>query len=180
VPVLRDRVRATPELERRNLTPYALWRTRLAEWYARKAERPWFTKVILTVMVIYGLASLITVVSPFTDGNGVDGQSEEVATWLESGSAGLSGVLIVIGLVVRRRSRVQSYRWFKAAILVSLLITQVFVFYYDQLSALTGVIINLVLYAALTYMIAREEARERGVDAPPVPRPDPALAPEAT
>jgi hypothetical protein len=42
------------------------------------------------------------------------------------------------------------------------------------------VIINFLLYLALTYMIAREEARERGVAAPPLPRSDPALAPKAT
>ncbi len=131
-------------------------------------------------MVVYGMALATSVVSPFTDGRGVNGQNEDFATWFEAAPPASTAVLIVIGLVVRRRSRVRSYRWFKAAILVSLLITQVFVFYYDQLSALTGVIVNLILYVALTYMIAREEARERGVAVAPLPHPDPALAPEAT
>jgi hypothetical protein len=180
VPVLRDRVLRMRATERRNLTPYALWRTRLAEWYQRTAEKAWFSTLVLVVMIIYGLASLATVVSPFTDGEGVDGQNHDFATWFETGSAGVSGVLIVVGLAVRRRSRVTSYRWFKAAILVSLLITQVFVFYYDASSALVGVIINLLLYVALSYMIAREEARERGLTKAPLPHPDPALAPETT
>jgi hypothetical protein len=180
VPVLRDRVLGMPTIERRNLTPYALWRTRLAEWYQRTAEKGWFSTLVLVVMIVYGLASLANVVSPFTDGEGVDGQSEDFATWFETGSAGVSAVLIAIGLAVRRRSRVVSYRWFKAAILVSLLITQVFVFYYDAASALIGVIINLLLYAALSYMIAREEAYERGIVAAPLPRPDPALASETS
>ena len=101
-------------------------------------------------MIIYGLGSLGTVVSPFTDGEGVDGDSHDFATWFETGSAGVTAILIGIGLAVRRRSRIASYRWFKAGILVSLLITQVFVFYYDQLSALVGVIVDLLLYAALS------------------------------
>jgi hypothetical protein len=180
VSVLRERVRATPTIERRNLTPYARWRTRLAEWYQHKAEQHWFSTLVLVVMIIYGLGSLGTVVSPFTDGEGVDGDSHDFATWFETGSAGVTAILIGIGLAVRRRSRVASYRWFKAAILVSLLITQVFVFYYDQLSALVGVIVDLLLYAALSYMIAREEAHERGVTATPHPRSDPTLASEAT
>jgi hypothetical protein len=180
VPVLRDRVLAMPTLERRNLTPYALWRARLAEWYQSKAERGWFPTAVLVIMIVYGVAALANAVGPFTDGRGVDGQSEDFATWFETGSAAVTAVLIAVGLAVRRRSRVASYRWFKAAILISLLITQVFVFYYDQLSALVGVIIDLLLYVALSYMIAREEARERGVAEAPVPHPDPALAPEAT
>jgi hypothetical protein len=180
VPVLRERVLATPTTERRNVTPYALWRARLAEWYQRKAEQSWFSTAVLVIMIVYGLGSLGTVVSPLTDGRGVDGQSEDFATWFETGSAGLTAILIAIGLAVRRRSRVAAYRWFKAAILVSLLITQVFVFYYDQLSALVGVIVNLLLYVALSYMIAREEAHRRGLEATPLPHPDPALAPEAT
>ncbi|HSJ74128.1 MAG TPA: hypothetical protein VK904_07400 [Miltoncostaeaceae bacterium] len=180
VPVLRDRVRDTPALERRNFTPYALWRTRLAEWYQRKAETSWFSTLVLVIMIVYGLGSLGTVVSPFTDGRGVDGQNEDFATWFETGSAGVTAILIAVGLAVRHRSRVASYRWFKAAILVSLLITQVFVFYYDQFSALVGVIVSLLLYIALSYMIAREEARERGLTLTPSPHPDPALTPEAT
>jgi hypothetical protein len=180
VPVLRDRVLSMPTIERRNLTPYARWRTRLAEWYQRTAEKGWFSTLVLVVMIIYGLASLGTVLSPFTDGEGVDGQNEDFATWFEAGSAGVSGILIIVGLAVRHRSRVLSYRWFKAAILVSLLITQVFVFYYDAASALVGVIINLLLYVALSYMIAREEARERGLTKTAVPQADSALASEAT
>ena len=43
-------------------------------------------------------------------------------------------------------------------VLVSLLVTQVFVFYSEQFAALSGVVFDLVLYAALTYMIGREEA----------------------
>ena len=85
VPVLRERVRATPTIERRNLTPYARWRTRLAEWYQHKAEQHWFSTLVLVVMIIYGLGSLGTVVSPFTDGEGVDGDSHDFATWFETG-----------------------------------------------------------------------------------------------
>jgi hypothetical protein len=180
VPVLRERVLATPTTERRNFTPYARWRARLAEWYQRQADRAWVSTLVLVIMVVYGIASIATVVSPFTEGRGVDGQSEDFATWFETGSAGLTAVFIIVGLAVRHRSRVAAYRWFKAAILVSLLITQVFVFYYDQLSALIGVIINLLLYVALSYMIAREEAHQRRLATTPLPHPDPALAPEAT
>jgi hypothetical protein len=161
VPVLRDRVRETPTMDRRTFTLYARLRTTLADWYRRVAERRRFTTTLLVIMAIFGLASLATAISPLTDGRGVDGQSEDVASWFETGSAAATAVLIAVGFASWRRSRLAAYRWFKAAVLVSLLITQVFVFYYDQLSALIGVIINLVLYGVLSYVIAREEAQRR-------------------
>jgi hypothetical protein len=111
-------------------------------------------------VVLYGIGAFGVAISPLTDGTGVDGESSDVADWVQVASSGATALLIGIGLVVRRRSRVSAYRWFKAGIMVSLLITQVFVFYHDQFSALIGVVLSLVLYAALTYMIHQEEARE--------------------
>lgn len=179
VTVLRERVTATPTRERRSLSPYALVRTRLAGWYHGVAERRWFSTVVLVIMILYGLGSLAGLLTPFADGGGVDGEGHDFAQWFEAASAGATALLIAIGLAVRHRSRVASYRWFKAGIMVSLLITQVFVFYHDQLSALIGVIFDLLLYTALTYMIHREEDRERGAaSAPPVA--DPQLRPEPT
>ena len=61
---------------------------------------------------------------------------------------------------------------------MALLITQVFAFYYDQLSAMTGVVFLLVLYACLSYVISQEEAQERTVAIAPLEHP--ALAPEPT
>lgn len=176
VPVLRERVTATPARERRSLTPYALWRTRLAAWYHDVAAKRWFSTLVLVIMILYGLGSLGGLLTPLADENGVDNQGHDFAQWFEAGSSGATALLIAIGLAVRHRSRVAAYRWFKAAIMVSLLITQVFVFYHDQLSALIGVIFDLLLYTALTYMIHREEARERGTESPLVA--GPALAPE--
>jgi hypothetical protein len=179
VPVLRDRVTATPLRERRNLTPYGLWRARLAAWYQGVAAKRWFSTTVLVIMIIYGLGSLGGLLTPIADENGVDGQGHDFAQWFEAASSGATALLIIIGLAVRRRSRVASYRWFKAAIMVSLLITQVFVFYHDQLSALIGVIFDLLLYTGLSYMIRREEARERGAEAAAPPRPAVAAEPSS-
>ncbi len=65
--------------------------------------------------------------------------------------------IIIIGLILMRRSRLEAYRWFLRAVLVSLLVSQLFVFYHDQFAALTGLVIDLLFYFALRYMIRREE-----------------------
>jgi hypothetical protein len=129
-------------------------------------------------MVLFALGSLTVLLDLVGEGTGVDGDAgnANVADWVQGISSGVSAVLIGIGLAVRHRSRVAAYRWFKAAIMVSLLVTQVFVFYHDQLAALIGVILDLLLYAGLTYMIGREEAHR---DAAQAPAAAPAAAPVA-
>jgi hypothetical protein len=161
VPVLRERVQRMPVRERRAHTPYARWRHQLAAWYRRVALRRWFGGAVVVVVVLYGLSALGTLLAVvLPDSRGVDGDAtnSDLAHWVDAAAAAAMLCFIVIGLAVRRRSRVSSYRWYKRAILVSILVRQVFVFYHDQFAALVGVAFDLLIYAALTYMIAREEA----------------------
>jgi hypothetical protein len=185
VPVLRQRVREAPVLERRNLTFYALVKTRVAAWYQGIARRRWFTATLLTVMVLGLLLNLATVATPIVgwgmDENGIDNDSHGFVAWFQGGAAAATGALILAGLIAWRRSRLSAYRLFKLSVLVALLIGQVFAFYYDQLAALIGVVWLLLLYACLSYLISREEAEKRELAtsaAPLAPAPD--LAPEVT
>ena len=47
---------------------------------------------------------------------------------------------------------------FERSILVSIFLTQVFAFYKEQFSALLGLLFNIVVLAALHFMIERERA----------------------
>jgi hypothetical protein len=182
VPVLRDRVRAMPVTDRRNLSPYFVIREKLASWYQTIATRRWFAGILLTIMVIWTLAALATAATPIVgvvaDENGVDNESHGFPEWAQGASSLVTAALIIAGLIVWHRSRLRAYRFFKLAVLVALLITQVFAFYYDQLSALIGVVFLLVLYACLSYAISQEEAQKRAVAIAPLEHP--ALAPEPT
>jgi hypothetical protein len=64
-------------------------------------------------------------------------------------SGTVSDLLLVIGVLLLRRSPLRAYHWFKGAILVSILFTQVFMFYIQQLGALDELAINLILLAGL-------------------------------
>jgi hypothetical protein len=164
VPVLRERVRDAPIVARRNLTPYAFVKTRLADWYQGIAGRRWFTGTLLTVMVIGILANLATFATPVLgafDEDGIDNESHDFVAWFQGGAAAATAALIIAGLIVWHRSRLNAYRLFKFSVLVALLIGQVFAFYYDQLSAMITTVWLLLLYAVLSYVISREEARER-------------------
>lgn len=65
-----------------------------------------------------------------------------------------SAVLIIIGVLVLKFSRYTSYLFFKYSILVSILITQFFVFYREQVSAVFGLLLNVFILLTLNYMIS--------------------------
>lgn len=184
VPILRERVRDAPIVERRNLSPYAFVKTRLADWYQGIAGRRWFTATLLTVMVLGVLANFATFATPILgafDENGVDNESHDFVAWFQGGAAAATGALIIAGLIVWRRSRLNAYRLFKFSVLVALLIGQVFAFYYDQLSAMIVTVWLLLLYAVLSYVISREEAQDRqGAASEPMVAPVAGVAPKVT
>lgn len=62
---------------------------------------------------------------------------------IASGAASLACSLV--GLHFVGTARQQGYEWFRRAVLVNLLLTQIFVFRVDQFSAVTGLAVDLVL-----------------------------------
>jgi hypothetical protein len=70
----------------------------------------------------------------------------------------LSGVFVFLGVYYLRRSRLLAYRMFEWSVLVSILLTYVFVFYKEQFAALTGLSFNVLILIGLRIMIRREQA----------------------
>ena len=61
----------------------------------------------------------------------------------------VSGCMVVLGVFALRRSLVHAFRWFKRAVLVSIFITQIFLFYHSQLAAIGGLAVDLLFYSAI-------------------------------
>jgi hypothetical protein len=68
----------------------------------------------------------------------------------------LSVALTGIGAAVLHRSRIGAYRWFERAVMLNLLVTQVFTFYLQQFGAIGGLGIDLALLLLLNGMIRTE------------------------
>lgn len=68
-------------------------------------------------------------------------------------------LLVVVGVFSLSRDRLAAYRWFERSLLIAILITQVLLFWQDQLAALGGLFWNLVLLVTVRSMIAIETAR---------------------
>ena len=73
-------------------------------------------------------------------------------------SSRVSGVLVVVGLVRWRRSRLAAYRWFERALLVTIFVTQFFAFYQNQTTQALGLIVVLLTYAGVRGMVTEEAA----------------------
>jgi len=122
-----------------------------------------FIKLLLTV----GFLTLIT----FFIGFGVErvddvGLLDKLADRLknlsfvnkaEYFSSLLSGVFVILGAYYFRRSRLIAYQMFERSVLISILLTYVFVFYEKQFAALTGLAFNILILIALRIMIREEE-----------------------
>jgi hypothetical protein len=73
------------------------------------------------------------------------------------GSSVVSSIMIVIGVLLLPRSLLQAYAWFKRTILVSIFLTQVFLFYTQQLLALGALLLNLLVLTALNILIGTQQ-----------------------
>jgi hypothetical protein len=149
-------------------------RRKLINGYRHLTQLPAFTTAVIAFFVVTLLSKLLLVfVLIFVRGLGqvsladvryIGGLATRVAKlnfagWAEILSSLLSGVLILFGIARIRRSRLAAYRLFERATLVSIYLTQVFMFYREQLSGLIGLAFNLLILIALRFMIHREEAR---------------------
>ncbi len=65
----------------------------------------------------------------------------------------VSSCMVLYGVLSFRKSIFLAFLWFKRAVLVSIFITQIFLFYHSQLAALWGLGVDLIFYAGIeTYL----------------------------
>jgi hypothetical protein len=81
------------------------------------------------------------------------------AEWVQLITSTMSAVLIIAGSIFMARSRLSAYLMYHRAVLLTILLTQIFAFYQDQLSALFGLFVNILILFGLRYMINREKVR---------------------
>jgi hypothetical protein len=71
----------------------------------------------------------------------------------------LSGVFVLLGVYYIRVSRLLSYQMFERSVLVSILLTYVFIFYKEQFAALAGLCANILVLIVLRLMIKGEQIK---------------------
>ena len=151
-------------------TPGLLSRTRrtLAARYRGLARHPAFARALIAFFVAQVVVKLVHVgfvVSSAEPYRGVvsrltlmnrEVEGYAVVEWLQLGSSLVSAGFVALGVALIRRSRVRGLRMFQRAILVSIFLTQVFMFYHAQWTGLIVLAFNLLVLLALDFMIEQE------------------------
>jgi hypothetical protein len=177
--------------------------TRIARWirghYYELIERPWFPRAVRIVFTLLAIFSVVQVLGLVFDIFVVEhnGHIEVTVTavddrignlpfvaWANIGSALVAAILLWIGVVRIRHSRLEGYHWFERSLLVSICLTQVWVFVQSQFAAVFGLCIEVILYVIVRSMIRAEVklAHHRELTRPPAPPPPtsaPVTAPKA-
>jgi hypothetical protein len=148
------------------------WRrlqVRIRARYVAWSHRPSFWIVIEVFFILLAASTLSGAIGLSVDGPGITQPSERVATY----SSVVAGVLVVIGIVRMRRSRLEALRWFDRALLVWILIVQVYIFRQMQFAGVLGLAIDLFIWAMVRSAIAVEERRVLLGDDDASPSPSP-------
>lgn len=150
-------------------------RDKAADLYWRFVRQQWLLPAVIVLFVIRSLEILITLtIGIFVTGDydATDGIS--VAEWLSFAAGAITAFLAVLGLVMMvRRHRVRALQSFAASTVVALLFGQFFAFANQQLLAMVGFVINLMILGILRLALSMENERfieTDGADADEDPR----------
>jgi hypothetical protein len=129
---------------------------KLRNAYLRFVSAKWFSLLLRAAFIIIGALQVFTIIK-LVAGRESGSLSESRLPVIEHSASILSATFIIVGILRLTRSRISAYRWFLRSTLVNILITQVFMFYYSELTAIGGLIGHLLVYFALRFLIKREE-----------------------
>ena len=106
-------------------------------------------KAIVVIFVAVAITSLGRSILLF-------GNSRDFSGWGELLSSMLAGFFVVIGLVRFNKDRLFAYEMFKVSILVSILLTQFFEFLNEQLAAVFGLMLGIIVLGVIEFLIKQE------------------------
>ena len=131
---------------------------RVTVWYLWIAGQRWFLTLVVAIAAIFTLFNLRELAfTVFADPG-----TSRVRAYVESMSGLLllgnliAGAFLLAGLLHLPASVLGAFRWFRRAVLVSLLVVQPLAFYREQWAALLGLALNLVFLSTLEFAISRE------------------------
>jgi hypothetical protein len=153
------------------LEPGRLQRAR--EWsrrlYDRLIHTRWFPRAVIVFFLVEAILTLLVAViatwraTNFALVTGASGMAAARLLMKQADVvfATLASILVILGALVMIRSRVDAFRLFKVAMLVSIFLTQIFEFYTIQFVALFGLGFNILGLLLANTVIARERDRLR-------------------
>lgn len=136
---------------------------RIHGWITGLTRRRRFKGTITTIVIVWGVFSALGLFDIVIVFGGAPELAAEVGdtsflTAASGFSTFISGVLVLIGAFRMRQNRRQvAYRYFRRALLVSIFVTRVFSFVETQFGAVFGLVFDILLYAGIGELAARDE-----------------------
>ena len=132
---------------------YFRWKERMIEVYQHVVRQRWFVVLFPLLILLWGITEALTLAYLVY---GILGERAiEGLNWThyaQAASLSVTVVCIAIGAWAWPSNRSRSYRWYVRGVLVSIFITQVFVFFHSQLAAISGLAVNVLTYATLDFV----------------------------
>ncbi len=141
--------------------------------YSRLIEQAWFIRLVIVYFVISSLISFIhaawRIPLDFLLHQSIEFEIARTpltfSQWGELFFSLLAGFFVLAGTYyIRYRGRLDGYMMYRRAVLVSIFLTQFFVFYREQFMALFGLGMNIVTLIVLEYMIGEERGMGGGIE----------------
>jgi len=139
---------------------YEKGRRLVHNFHERLIRTSWFAKAVIFIFIwnsLFGLGQAVWVIWRTRGFSFVEDFSN--LSFIEGGeliSSALAGLLVMVGVVQMGRSRETAYQLFRYAILISIFVTNFFLFFQEQFGALVGLLGNILLLGILNYIIHEE------------------------
>lgn len=143
-------------------------RDNAANFYWRIVKQRWLLPLVIGLFVLRALEIVIAlVIGLFVSGEYDIGNGISVSEALSFLAGAATGCLAVFGLVMMiRRHRVRALQAFAASTVVALLFGQFFAFASEQLLAMAGLVVNLIILGVLRLALSVENQRYMAEDDP--------------
>ncbi|MDQ6691841.1 MAG: hypothetical protein M3Z13_03630 [Candidatus Dormibacteraeota bacterium] len=153
---------ATATLEARppDVVPRGTLRRWLRRWRRalhRGLRSRWTGRIAVPVLLVRLLGGLlVTTFLTLRQGRDIADVPAHLPLLL---ATGISTLLALMGVIRLPLSRMHALRWFKRSVLATILLTDLFVFYYEQFGGLSDLLIDLVLLAVFDALIDDQHRR---------------------
>lgn len=147
--------------------PYTRIRDMLSDFYYFLVKKTWFLKLVVVLFMIRAtfyllegvLVASVLVEAILTHHVEKLFSASNIFNSIEFFAITVQAAFIIAGALIIRKNRVRAYIYFKNAVLLSILVIQIFNFYQDPALAFVFTLGDLILFAILSYMISKEDTR---------------------
>jgi hypothetical protein len=133
-------------------------RRSLRDWYYVIAQAGFIINVVIVFLILQTVLTIMQVATLSL--------YRPVLSFSELGqlfSSILAGIFVLIGLFALRFSRVEAYRFFRIAVLVTILLTQFFVFMHLGFYEIIGLGVNVFTLVVINYAMIRDSKKAKAL-----------------